>query len=118
ANRIVMNVAPTEGISLRFEAKVPGLEFTLGTVEADMSYPDFFKSKSVEAYGPLMLDAMRGDQTLFKHRDEVEGGWSVVQPVLSNESLRANIQTYDAHSWGPACADDLLKRNGHAWKNE
>ena len=117
-NRIVMNVAPTEGISMRFEAKVPGLEFTVGTVEADMSYPDFFKSKAVEAYGPLMLDAMRGDQTLFKHRDEVEGGWSVVQPVLSCEEMRAKIQTYDACSWGPKSADELLARSGHAWKNE
>ena len=117
ANRIVMNIAPTEGISLRFEAKVPGPEFRVGTVEANMSYPEFFDADPVEAYGPLMLDAMRGDQTLFKHRDEVEGGWSIVEPVLNSGALRESIETYDALSWGPSCADELLVRDGRAWKN-
>lgn len=118
ANRIVINVAPTEGITLRFEAKVPGLHFGIGTVEADMNYPEFFDSKAVEAYGPLMLDAMRGDQTLYKHRDEVEGGWSIVEPVLESVLVRRNIETYDAYSWGPACAADVLARDGRVWKNE
>jgi glucose-6-phosphate 1-dehydrogenase len=117
ANRIVINIAPTEGISLRFEAKVPGPHFTVGTVEADMSYPDFFESESVEAYGPLMLDAMRGDQTLFKHRDEVEGGWSIVEPFLKSNQLREAIEEYAPYSWGPECADNLLARDGRRWKN-
>jgi len=117
ANRIVINIAPDEGISLRFEAKVPGPDFVIGSVEADMSYPEFFDSKPVEAYGPLMLDAMRGDQTLFKHRDEVEGGWSIVEPMLRSEALRKSIQTYDAGSWGPSSADALLTRECCEWKN-
>ncbi|MDX2115527.1 MAG: glucose-6-phosphate dehydrogenase [Planctomycetota bacterium] len=117
ANRIIINIAPEDGVSLRFEAKVPGPKLDVGSVKMDMDYTKAFNAAAIEAYGPLMLDAMRGDQTLYKHRDEVEIGWRLIQPMLESERVRAGIETYAAGSWGPAGADELLARDGRAWHN-
>lgn len=117
ANRIVMNIAPEDGVSLRFEAKVPGPKLKIDSVKMDMDYAKAFNAQPIEAYGPLMLDAMRGDQTLYKHRDEVETGWRIVQPVLDSARVREGIQTYRAGSWGPDAADDMLARDGRRWHN-
>ncbi len=117
ANRIIINIAPEDGISLRFEAKVPGPKFQIESVKMDLDYSKAFNSKPIEAYGPLMLDAMRGDQTLYKHRDEVESGWRICQPVLDSRKVRQSIETYSPGSWGPASADALLARDGRKWHN-
>lgn len=117
ANRIVINIAPEDGISLRFEAKVPGPKLLIDSVKMDMDYVKAFNSKPIEAYGPLMLDAMRGDQTLYKHRDEVEGGWRICDPVIHSARVRAAIQPYAAGSWGPKSSDDLLSLDGRIWHN-
>jgi len=117
ANRIIIQIAPGEGVSMRFEAKVPGSSFKLDSVKFEMDYAKAFKAEPIEAYGPLMLDAMRGDQTLYKHRDEIETGWRIVQPVLDSERVRKDIQTYAAGSWGPESADALLARDGRKWHN-
>lgn len=117
ANRIVVNIAPEDGISLRFEAKVPGPKLLVDSVKMDMDYSKAFNATPIEAYGPLMLDAMRGDQTLYKHRDEVETGWRLCQAVLDSEAVRENIQGYAPGSWGPALADELLARDGRRWHN-
>ena len=116
-NRIVMNIAPDDGISLRFEAKVPGPKLAIESVKMDMDYAKAFNTKPIEAYGPLMLDAMRGDPTLYKHRDEVESGWRICQPVLDSKEIRKRIETYDAGWWGPKAADEMLARDGRKWHN-
>jgi glucose-6-phosphate 1-dehydrogenase len=117
ANRIVINIAPEDGVSLRFEAKVPGPKLKIDSVKMDMDYAQAFNAQPIEAYGPLMLDAMRGDQTLYKHRDEVETGWRIVQPVLDSRRVRESIQTYRPGSWGPDAADELLARDRRRWHN-
>jgi glucose-6-phosphate 1-dehydrogenase len=120
-NRIVMEIAPRESIRVRFESKVPGLEFKLDSLEMDSDFHERFKVEEVEAYGPLIIDAMRGDQTLFKHRYEVEGAWAAVMPFLDERSaeLRAGIRgNYAPGSWGPASSDALVARHGAAWNNE
>ncbi len=117
ANRIIINIAPEDGISLRFEAKAPGLSLKIDSVKLDVDYSKAFNSEPIEAYGPLMLDAMRGDQTLYKHKDEVETGWRIVQPMLDSKRVRESIETYSAGSWGPASADALLARDGRRWHN-
>ncbi len=114
-NRVIISIAPDEGISMRFEAKVPGPKLAIDSVKFSMDYASAFKAEPLEAYGPLMLDAMRGDQTLYKHRDEVEIGWRIVQPVLDSDQVRASIEDYAPGSWGPKCADELLVRDGRAW---
>ena len=115
ANRIVINIAPDDGVSLRFEAKVPGPSLRIESVKADFDYQYVFKSKPLEAYGPLLLEAMRGDQTLFKHRDELSLAWRIVDPFLHSEGVLNGIEEYPPHSWGPTGADRLLAELGHKW---
>ncbi|MBN8645523.1 MAG: glucose-6-phosphate dehydrogenase [Planctomycetes bacterium] len=117
ANRIVINIAPDDGVSLRFEAKVPGPKLLIDSVKMDMDYTKAFNTQPIEAYGPLMLDAMRGDQTLYKHRDEVETGWRVCDPAIHSPEVRKRIESYPAGSWGPGSADALLLKDGRKWHN-
>ncbi len=120
ANRIVIEIAPRESVRLRFEGKVPGHGVKLDSVAMDFDYVKRFGAEPVEAYGPLLLDAMRGDQTLYKHRFEVEGAWRAVMPFLGERSaaLRQQIQAnYRPGSWGPSSSDALLERHGRAWRN-
>jgi len=120
-NRLVIEIAPKERFNLRFEVKVPGFGLRGANVNMQLDYADHFKAEPVEAYGPLIVDAMRGDQTLFKHRIEVEGAWNAVMPFLDERSSRARAgihANYACGSWGPKSADDLLARDGRAWRNE
>ncbi len=120
ANQVIIEIAPGGGVSLRFEGKVPGPGVRLDTVALDFDYAERFGAEPAEAYGPLILDAMRGDQTLFQHRYEAEGAWRAVSPLLGEQSaaLRRKIQAnYPPGSWGPPPADALLTRHGRAWHN-
>lgn len=123
ANRIIINIAPTEGISLRIDGKVPGgakgggAGFAIASGKLDMDYQETFGGEPIEAYGPLILDAIRGDRTLYKHRDEVESSWKIAEPFLKSEALRSSIQEYDPGSWGPPASDGLLARDGRQWHN-
>lgn len=116
-NRIIINIQPDDGISLRLEAKVPGPKLLIDSVKLDMDYGKTFNATPIEAYGPLLLDAMRGDRMLYKHRLEVEGAWRVCQPLLDSPKVRQQIETYAPGSWGPAGADALLAADGRIWHN-
>jgi len=117
-NVLVVRVQPEEGIALRFSAKVPGERYRPRTVSMDFRYGTAFGSASPEAYERLILDAMRGDQTLFTRKDEVEAAWKLVDQILkvveSPESPRPH--DYEAGSWGPSEAEALLARDGRAWR--
>ena len=120
-NRLVIEIAPKERFNLRFDVKVPGFGLHGANVDMQLDYADRFKTDPVEAYGPLIVDAMRGDQTLFKHRIEVEGAWNAVMPFLDERSAKARAGihgNYACGSWGPKSADDLLARDGRVWRNE
>jgi glucose-6-phosphate 1-dehydrogenase len=117
ANRLVINIAPSEGLELVVLGKVPGMGLAIDSANLSLDYLQRFGGEKVEAYGPLILDAMRGDRTLYKHRDEVEGAWRMCQPLLDSRPLRDSIQAYAPGSWGPAAADQLLAREGRAWHN-
>jgi len=119
-NRIVINIAPSEGISLRVDAKVPGGGgggLKIASAKLDLDYTKAFGGEQIEAYGPLILDAIEGDRSLYKHRDEVEGSWRICEPFIKNEQIRASIETYKPGSWGPPAADLLLARDGREWHN-
>ena len=73
--------------------------------------------EQIEAYGPLILDAIKGDRTLYKHRDEVESSWRICQPFLDSPTLRQSIQDYPSGSWGPPAADALLASDGRECHN-
>ena len=120
-DRMIIQIAPGERFSLRFNSKVPGAGLSLRPVEMVMDYRTEFANDSVEAYGPLLVDAMRGDQTLYKTREETEDAWRAVMPFIGPESatLRAGIRSnYAPGSWGPAAARELLARDGRAWHDE
>ncbi len=120
ANQIVIEIAPRESVRLRFEGKVPGQGMNIDSVQMDFDYVERFGGEPVEAYGPLIIDAMRGDQTLYKHRLEVENAWDAVMPFIGPESeaLRKHIHAnYAPGSWGPKAADELMARDGRAWHN-
>ena len=119
-NQIVINVQPDEGIHLRFEGKVPGSGMKIKSVEMDFDYAKQFHAKPQQAYATLLLDAMRGDQTLFKHRDEIEQAWRVVQPVLDywQATPQDDLPNYPAGSWGPSASDIMMARDGRHWRNK
>jgi glucose-6-phosphate 1-dehydrogenase len=118
-NVLVIRIQPDEGISLRIHAKVPGTSFRIEPVKMDFHYGTSFGKASPEAYERLLLDAMSGDATLFARRDEVEEAWAFIDPI--EEAWHAKKDApglffYPAGSWGPEEADDLLARDGRAWR--
>ncbi|MEG5063546.1 glucose-6-phosphate dehydrogenase [Microcoleus sp. B3-A4] len=118
-NVLTMRVHPNEGISLRFEAKMPGPDLRTRTVDMDFSYGSSFGVTSSDAYDRLLIDCMLGDQTLFTRSDEVEEAWRVVTPALmdwesSNE--QELVPKYEAGTWEPAEAELLINRDGRKWR--
>ena len=117
SNVIVMRIQPDEGISLSFGAKQPGTVRRAVPVAMDFSYHAAFGENPPSAYAVLLLDAMRGDATLFTRRDGVEAQWDIIAPILSAWEQSADaVPGYAAGSNGPAEADALLARNGHRWR--
>jgi glucose-6-phosphate 1-dehydrogenase len=116
-NTLVVDVQPDEGIRLRFGGKVPGADLRIAPVEMDFDYVKQFGTEPAEAYETLLLDALNGDQTLFKHRDEVERSWRVVDPVLGMwDRGEAPVATYPAGAWGPEPAEQWLRAAGRPWE--
>jgi glucose-6-phosphate 1-dehydrogenase len=117
-NRLVLHIQPDEGISLSFGAKVPGSIMKLGLVNMDFNYCSYFGAEHSTGYERLLHDCMAGDATLFQRADMVEAGWSVIQPILDVwHALPARgFPNYAAGSWGPKEAEDLLQRDGRAWR--
>ena len=115
-NRLVLRIQPDEGIVLRFQAKRPGPSMLLQPVAMRFDYDEAFDTPP-EAYETLLLDAIRGDATLFMRADQVEEAWKVVQPVLDTWAATppAEFPNYAAGSWGPAAAERLLARDGRSW---
>ena len=118
-NQLVIHIQPDEGISLRFGAKVPGSVMKLGLVTMDFDYARDFGTSHSTGYERLLYDCMIGDATLFQRADMVEAAWSVIEPVLDvwKALPPRGFPNYAAGSWGPQEADDLLERDGRAWRN-
>ena len=119
ANSITLRLQPNEGISLRFNGKIPGASTQLRPVRMHFSYDSEFGAYTPEAYERLLLDAIAGDSTLFIRRDLVETSWQIVDPIRKawNNQPLSEREFYPAGSWGPAAADDLLAKGGRVWRN-
>ncbi|HEV8377154.1 MAG TPA: glucose-6-phosphate dehydrogenase, partial [Candidatus Polarisedimenticolia bacterium] len=117
-NRLVIRIAPDEGISLRFGAKVPGPIMNIGAVEMNFSYVDYFKTVPSTGYERLLYDAMMGDATLFQRADMLEAAWEVIQPILDIWKVLPPRQfpNYAAGSMGPGEADELMQKDGREWR--
>ena len=116
-NRLVMRIQPDEGITLRFQAKRPGPNMLLHPVAMRFEYDETYGAASPDAYETLLLDAIRGDATLFMRADQVEAAWELVQPVLDawGGTAPPEFPNYAAGTWGPAAAERLLAGDGRAW---
>ncbi len=117
-NLLVIRVQPDEGIMLRFGAKVPGLGMDVRSVTMDFTYGSAFNVDSPDAYETLILDALQGDASLFTRADEVEEAWSIVDPLIEAwaNGPEPSLPNYDAGTWGPPEADELLARDGRRWR--
>jgi glucose-6-phosphate 1-dehydrogenase len=116
-NVLLVHVQPDEGVSLAIGVKVPGQGTTIRTVHMDFLYGGAFRTGLPEAYERLILDAMLGDATLFTRIDEVEEQWALVDAIVAAWARdRPAFPNYPAGTWGPPSADDLLQRDGRAWR--
>ena len=119
ANAITLRLQPNEGITLRFNGKVPGSSMEIRPVRMHFSYDAEFGAYTPEAYERLLLEALAGDATLFIRRDEVEAAWSIVDPIREGWADRplTEREFYPAGTWGPPAADELLASRSHIWRN-
>jgi glucose-6-phosphate 1-dehydrogenase len=114
---LVLRIQPDDGLALRFDVKVPGPNVRVRPVDMNFLYKDAFGGSSPDAYQRLLLDAMRGDSTLFARTDEVEAAWSLVTPLLESWNTEGiDLRFYPAGSWGPTKADELLAHDGRRWR--
>jgi glucose-6-phosphate 1-dehydrogenase len=116
-NQIILTVQPDEGVSVSVGAKIPGTRMRIRPVYMEFRYGTSFLSKSPEAYERLILDAMRGEATLFTRNDEIEALWAIIDPILTawHQDTTIPIPQYPAGSAGPAEADRILQ-DGRKWR--
>ena len=115
-NAITLRIQPEEGISLRFGAKIPTAGIRIGSVNMDFLYMSSFLTDAPDAYERLLVDCMLGDATLFARIDEVEAAWHLIDPIEESWAERKpKLAFYESGSWGPAAADEMMQRDGHAW---
>lgn len=118
-NVLTLRIQPDEGISMRFEVKMPGASSRTRPVEMDFRYGASFGVSGGEAYDRLLLDCMMSDQTLFTRADEVEAAWRIVTPALAAWDAPtdpASVPQYEAGTWEPAEAELLINRDGRRWR--
>ncbi len=117
-NVIALRIQPDEGIYWEFAAKRPGQAIQLSNVRMDFGYATSFGAAPGEAYETLLLDAMRGDSTLFNRNDAVEVAWSLVTPILERwaQLPPPEFPNYAAGAWGPVAADRMIARDGRVWQ--
>jgi glucose-6-phosphate 1-dehydrogenase len=115
-NDLIIRVQPEEGISWRFNGKVPGGSMNIKTVAMNMAYKTTFNVEPPEAYERLIFDAIAGDQTLFIRGDETQAAWEVVDPIVQSwEKNKVQPELYKPGTWGPQRAIDLIEHDGRRW---
>lgn len=127
-NILTLRIQPDEGIQLSFDAKKPGPIVDVDMVSMNFAYSTSFGAKPADAYERLLLDALLGDGTLFIRGDEIEVAWDRVTRILDawrieEETAAARVgglklPFYAPGTWGPLEADDLIRRDGHSWRNQ
>jgi glucose-6-phosphate 1-dehydrogenase len=118
SNVLAIRIQPNEGITLKFHAKVPGIAVRIRAVNMDFLYGASFAVQPPTAYETLLLDCLEGDSTLFARRDEIEAAWSLITDVLEGWGTLPSpgFPNYEAGSWGPQQAEELMARDGRAWR--
>ena len=115
-NALVIRVQPDEGVTLRFGSKVPGSAMEVRDVNMDFAYGESFTESSPEAYERLLLDVLIGDPPLFPRQEEVELSWMILDPIEEFWADHDKPEQYPAGTAGPLSADEMLARDGRAWR--
>jgi glucose-6-phosphate 1-dehydrogenase len=117
-NLLVIGIQPEEGITLHFNAKIPGPKVDIGSVGMTFEYKDYFEAAPSTGYETLIYDCMMGDAILYQRADGVEAGWRAVEPFLAawKEAGAKGLTTYEAGSEGPPEAEELLNKDGRSWR--
>ncbi|AYG58469.1 glucose-6-phosphate dehydrogenase [Rhizobium jaguaris] len=114
-NKLIIQVQPNEGLQMGISIKSPGLVLKTAPIELDFRYADHFDIGHQTGYESLLYELFLGDQTLFQRADSIEAGWAAVQPFLDLFADGAKPDPYAPGSMGPACADELIGRDGRVW---
>jgi glucose-6-phosphate 1-dehydrogenase len=115
---LLLRVAPSEGLSIRFGAKVPGRSFDVRKASMDFAYAEGFPNGSADAYERVIFDALHGDPTLFIRADEVGRSWRIVDPIIEYWAASSDpIPLYQAGTWGPREANALIAADGRRWRH-
>ncbi|MDP8050907.1 glucose-6-phosphate dehydrogenase [Pasteurella atlantica] len=115
-NKLIIRIQPDEGVSMRFGLKKPGSGFESKEVSMDFRYADLASPNLLTAYERLLLDAMKGDATLFARTDAVHACWKFVEPILAYKKAGGRVYDYEAGTWGPKEADRLIAKEGKVWR--
>ncbi len=118
SNVLVIRIQPDEGIALRINSKVPGINNPIQPVRMDFRYGSYFGVEPPEAYERLIIDCILGDSTLFARIDEVLASWKLLTPVLQRwqEVRPHDFPNYPAGTWGPQAAEQLMQKSARHWR--
>jgi glucose-6-phosphate 1-dehydrogenase len=118
-NQLVIRLQPDESITLTLLAKSPGDSMRLRPVNLALDLAESFKERPLSAYERLLMDAVKGNLTLFMRRDELDTAWAWIDPIRAGWARSGNPpKTYAAGGWGPAAATALIGRDGFAWRDD
>ncbi len=115
-NKLIIRIQPDEGIVIKFGLKKTGAGFASEEVAMDFKYSDLGLMSITSAYERLLLDAVKGDATLFARSDAVHACWEFVEPILKYQANDHPLYGYAAGTWGPKEAKELLERDGRSWR--
>ncbi len=120
-NKLIIHLQPNEGVEIQMLNKIPGIDenILLKKNKLDLSFSEIKKSKIFGGYEKLVLEAMRGNPTLFLSREEIEQAWTWIDSI-QDAWAHADVtpQPYPAGTWGPDAANDLIARDERAWEDE
>ena len=114
-NMLIIRIQPEEGISLQFNAKVPGAKMIIEPVRMDFCHECKFGPNTPEAYEKLLYNVMIGDSTLFTRWDEVECSWRIIDVIAKAWAGKKQVPKYKPGSWGPKEADNLIEKDSRKW---
>jgi glucose-6-phosphate 1-dehydrogenase len=120
-NKLIIHLQPNEGVEIEMLNKIPGIEdphIKLQKTKLDLSFSDDFKNNRIfGGYEKLILEALRGNPTLFLSREEIEQAWTLVDSIQNAwKHMNAKPKPYAAGTWGPIASVALIARDSRAWE--
>ena len=113
---MIIRIQPDEAISMRFGLKNQGQALKPKEVSMDFRYADLADDQVLTAYERLLLDAMKGDATLFARTDAVHAAWKFVQPILDYKEAGGRVHEYEARELGTCCGGKTYRKSGRVWR--